>query len=378
MDRELIVRRTSLSENILGFCRYLRHKDFRIGPAEEADALLAMETLGPFANPDIFRLSLRAVLARTRAQQLVFDELYSEYWCELEKAVDSKIKDAPEEKPKPKPAAGNFQSIKDWLNKNNKKDEESEAAAYSALATSGKKSFEGFSDDELTEIMRIIRRAAKPLTLQFNRRKQRARRPGDFDLRQTLRRNLRRGGDILELVYNKPKKHRPQLVLLCDVSKSMDLYSKFLVQFMYGFQRVVSRVETFVFSTSLQRITNQLNKNSFEHTLEELSLTVPGWSGGTRIGESLQTFVEDYGRRLLSRRTLVLIMSDGWDTGEPEVMEAAMASIHRQASKVIWVNPLAGSPGYEPTVRGLQAALPYIDLFVAAYDVESLRRNLII
>jgi hypothetical protein len=147
---------------------------------------------------------------------------------------------------------------------------------------------------------------------------------------------------------------------------------------MYGFQRVVDRVETFVFSTSLQRITNQLNKNSFEHTLEELSLSVAGWSGGTRIGASLQTFVEDYGRRLLSRKTLVLIMSDGWDTGEPEVMEAAMAAIQKKAAKVIWINPLAGSPGYEPTVRGLQAALPYIDEFVAAYDVESLRRNLMI
>lgn len=376
MDKELIIRRTSLSENILVFCRYLRHKEFRIGPAEEADALLAMEQLAPFDNPDIFRLSLRAVLARTRAQQLVFDELYSEYWKELEKAVDSKIKDAPEEKIKPKPAPGNFKSIKDWLNKNNPREEDIEAAAYSAVATSGKKEFEGFSDDELTEIMRIIRRAAKPLSLQFNRRKQRARHPGTFDLRQTLRRNLRRGGDILELAYHKPKKHRPQLVLLCDVSKSMDLYSKFLVQFMYGFQRVVSRVETFVFSTSLQRITNQLNKNSFEHTLQELSVTVPGWSGGTRIGASLQTFVENYGRRLLNQRTLVLIMSDGWDTGEPEVMEKAMASIQRQASKIIWVNPLAGSPGYQPTVQGLQAALPYIDLFVAAYDVESLRNNL--
>lgn len=377
-EKELIVRRTSLSENILGFCRYLRQKEFRIGPAEEADALLAMEELAPFANPNIFRLTLRAVLARTRSQQLVFDELYSEYWRELEKAVNSKIIDSPEQKPKPKPAAGNFKSIKDWLNKNNQQEEESEAAAYSAVATSGQKDFTGFSDDELTEIMRIIRRAAKPLALQFNRRKQTARRPGTFDLRQTLRRNLRRGGDILELVYHKPKKHRPQLVLLCDVSKSMDLYSKFLVQFMYGFQRVVARVETFVFSTSLHRITNQLNKNSFEHTLEELTLTVPGWSGGTRIGESLQTFVDEYGRRLVNRKTLVLIMSDGWDTGEPEVMEAAMATLQRQSSKVIWVNPLAGSPGYEPKVRGMRAALPYIDLFVAAYDVESLKRNLVI
>lgn len=372
---DLIIRRTSLSANVLGFCRYLREKDFRIGPTEEADALLALEYLAPFDNPDIFRLSLRAVLTRTRAQQQQFNELYDSYWQELQKAVDSKIKDTPEVKPQKKSAAANFQSLKSWLYGNKENQEEAEMAAYSAFTAVGQKDFTGFSDEELTEIIRIIRRLARPIALQYNRRHKAARRPGAFDLRRTLRQNLRRGGDILELIYAKPKQHRPQLVLLCDVSKSMDLYSQFLVQFMYGFQRVVSRVETFVFSTSLQRVTNQLNKNSFQKTLEELSNTVPGWSGGTRIGASLQTFVEEYGHRLLNRRTLVLILSDGWDTGEPELMAEAMSAIHRQAAKVIWLNPLAGSPGYEPKVRGMEAALPYIDVFAAAYDVDSLRRN---
>lgn len=376
MAEDLIVRRTSLSENILGFCRYLRQKDFRIGPAEEADALLMLESLAPFADPEIFRLSLRAVLARTREQQHQFDECYRAYWKELEKAVDSKIKDAPQSKPRPKPAAADFQTLKNWLYGNRNQPDEAEMAAYSAAPGQGKKDFTGFSDDELSEILRIIRHMARPLSLQYNRRRQTASSPGTFDLRRTLRRNLRRGGDVMELVYHKPKKHRPHLVLLCDVSKSMDLYSRFLVQVLYGFQRVVARVETFVFSTSLHRVTNQLNKQSFELTLEELSLTIPEWSGGTRIGASLQTFADQYGRRLLDRRTLVLILSDGWDTGEPELLASAMAEIHRRASKVIWLNPLAGSPGYEPKVRGLQVAWPYIDAFAAAYDVESLRRSL--
>lgn len=378
MAKELIVRRTSLSENILGFCRYLRQKDFRIGPAEETDALLAVEQLAPFANPDIFRLTLRAVLARTRPQQHQFDELYAEYWKELEKAVDSKIKDAAEEKmqrtkARPKP---DLQSLKNWLYGNqNPQDEEAELAAYSTTPGAGTKDLSGFSEEELEEIMRIIRRIARPLSLQYNRRRQATRRPGNFDLRRTLRRNLRRGSDILELVYNRPKKQRPQLVLLCDVSKSMDLYSQFLVQLLYGFQRVVSRVETFVFSTSLQRVTSQLNQQTFQETLGSLSRTVPGWSGGTRIGASLQTFVSDYGRRLLHRNSMVLILSDGWDTGEPEILEEAMAYIHKRAARVIWINPLAGSPSYEPKVRGMQAALPYIDVLAAAYDVASLREN---
>jgi len=143
---------------------------------------------------------------------------------------------------------------------------------------------------------------------------------------------------------------------------------------MYAFRRVVSSVEAFVFSTSLHRISAQLDHRDFVDILDELADTVPGWSGGTRIGASLDTFNQDYSHRLVDRNTIVLIMSDGWDTGETELLADSMAYLKRKAGRIIWLNPLAGSPGYQPSVGGMQTALPYVDVFAPAYDLASLRK----
>jgi uncharacterized protein with von Willebrand factor type A (vWA) domain len=369
---ELIQRLGSLSENLIAFCRYLRERDFRIGPAEEADALRALEQLAAFDDPDLFQGCLRATLVRNRRQQQRFDELYAAYWRERDQAVDSKRKDAPERKKQPQ-RAPSLEALKNWLY-GNPSDSETELAAYSPGEHHGQKDFAGFSDEELQEIMRLLQQLLPSLTRRRSRRKQAVRRGLRLDPRQTLRRNLRRGGELMELVYTEPKPRRARLILLCDVSKSMDLYSRFLVQFMYGSQKVFERVEAFVFSTSLQRVTPQLERAEFKDVLRELSETVPGWSGGTRIGASLATFVERY-RRLLDRNSTVLILSDGWDTGEPEVLEEAMRQLRKHAHRIVWLNPLAGRPGYEPSVRGMRVALPYLDAFGAAHSVASLRAS---
>jgi hypothetical protein len=193
-----------------------------------------------------------------------------------------------------------------------------------------------------------------------------------LDLRTTMRKNLRRGGELIELARFRPKQQKNQLILLCDVSKSMDLYSQFLIQFVYAFQQLGQRVETFVFSTSLQRITKVLRQGNYRQVLNELSETVPGWSGGTRIGASFEQFYQQYSR-LLHGHSTVLILSDGMDTGDIEMLEESMRKIGKKAERVIWLNPLAGRPGYAPEVRGMQVSLPYVDLFAPLHNVESLR-----
>ena len=373
MDKQLIQRQTSLSANVIAFCRYLRDHGFFIGPREELDSLSALELLAPYQDADIFQDCLRATLARTPAQQRNFASLYQKYWRELDKALDSKIKDAEKEAKKEKTQAPSLEALKNWLF-GNQSEETTDHSTYSATVAQGRKDFSGFSDDELREIMQLIRVMTVPLSKQYNRRQRSAKTPGAFDLRSTLRQNLRRGGEIVQLAYRKPKKRRIRLVLLCDVSKSMDLYSRFLLQFMYAFRRVVSSVEAFVFSTSLHRISAQLDHRDFVDILDELADTVPGWSGGTRIGASLDTFNQDYSHRLVDRNTIVLIMSDGWDTGETELLADSMAYLKRKAGRIIWLNPLAGSPGYQPSVGGMQTALPYVDVFAPAYDLASLRK----
>jgi uncharacterized protein len=167
------------------------------------------------------------------------------------------------------------------------------------------------------------------------------------------------------------KRRRTKLVVLCDVSGSMDLYSRFLLQVLFALQRAFARVETFAFSTRLVRITDPA-RDSYRDALDALArLPRAGWSGGTKIGECLEAFRGGWPRSV-DRRTVVVVLSDGWDTGDPDVLAGALRAIRRRAGRVVWLNPLLGSPGYEPLTRGMQAALPHVDVFAPAHDLPSL------
>jgi hypothetical protein len=373
MPAPLIQRHTSLSAHLVAFGRFLREQGFIIGPAEEALALQALLQLDAFRDNESFQYCLRAVFARSKTQQQRFDELFPRYFKELEQGVDSKIK----QDHKKRPAKGrsdqspSFQALKDWLY-GKPASEEVELAAYSAQESLSEKDFSSFSEEELKEIWGLVQQIARMLSLRMSRRWERAHSLKRLDLRRTLRDSLRRGGELLDLRYLRPKKQRQQLVLLCDVSKSMDLYSQFLIQFSYAFQQAYRRIETFVFSTQLERITPSLRAADYREAMQVLSAHTGVWSGGTRIGASLESFYKDY-QRLVNNKTVLIILSDGMDTGEPERITQAMQQLHQKAGRIIWLNPLAGRPGYEPSVRGMQAALPYIDVFASAHNLESLR-----
>jgi len=370
-----IQRHTELSANVLAFCRYLRSKGLPLGPGEVMDALQALAHT-PMDSRESMRMVLKAVLARSRPQQSLFDEWYEEYWQNLAKAVDAKVKQGPEatETPAAKrqeqdPA---LQSLKSWLYGKGET-EEVELAAYSGHRVMTQVDFAAFAAGELEEVMRLIHDIARKLATRLNRRYHRLAQSGQLDFRKTMRLNLRRGGELLDLAFRQRRIRKPKLVMLCDVSKSMDLYSQFLVQFMYAFQSVYARQETFVFSTSLHRITEALQLGSFEQALNQLAEAIPDWSGGTRIGESLQQFVDVYAPGMLDRNTIVLILSDGWDTGDTALLEGSMQYLHKRAARVIWLNPLAGNPAYQPTAKGMEVALPFIDVFAPGHNVESLR-----
>jgi uncharacterized protein with von Willebrand factor type A (vWA) domain len=341
----LISRQTELSANVVQFCRFLREKGIPNGPREEADALRAMHLLLPY-DSDTLRLTLRAILTRNRNHQLKFDDLFQQYWRELERAVDAKTEDRLEKKPQSKPQKTQqtgFQTLKSWL-EGNKQEEEESLAAFSATQSLVFKDFSGFEGEEIKQMSRLIHLFARSLATQYQRRYQKARQAYKLDLRRTLRQNLRRGGEMLELAFRKRRVKRLKMVVICDVSKSMDLYSRFLVQFIFAFQNVYQRIETFVFGTRLHRITHELKEKEFSVALDKLSHKVNDWSGGTRIGESLQQFCDQYGARLLDDDTLVLILSDGWDTGDTDMLQTAMAYLQRRSHRLIWLNPLAGNP----------------------------------
>ncbi|PYN79012.1 MAG: VWA containing CoxE family protein [Candidatus Rokuibacteriota bacterium] len=230
--------------------------------------------------------------------------------------------------------------------------------------------FSTFGADQLDELLKLTVKIARRLAHRMSRRRRPVKRRGRVDLRRTLRANLTRG-DLIELRYRERKRKKVRLVLLCDVSGSMDLYSRFLLQFLFALQNVFGRVETFIFSTRLTRVTEFLRGRSYRQVLRRLT-DVRDWSGGTRIGESLAQFNREW-PHLVDRRTIVIVLSDGWDTGEPDVLASELLRIKRRAARVIWLNPLLGNPSYEPLTRGMAAALPLIDDFAAGHNLAALR-----
>ena len=367
----MITRQTSLSKNIVQFCRFLRQKGFAVTIEEETLSLQALQYID-YNNNGIFLQTLKATLCHSKSQLDEFDNLFHEYWKELDKAVDAKTKEDPKKKTGFQQQAS-YKAINKWLHGNGNKETE-ETATYSIQETLLRKDFSAVPEDEVDELMQTIKTIAKRLAAKTNRRYEFSYKMDMPDLRKTLRRNLRRGGELLDIVHRKPKLNRIKLVLLCDVSRSMELYSAFLIQFMYAFQQVYKRMETFVFSTSLKRITSLLKQRNFQEAMQLLSNENNGWSGGTRIGESLNAFVNEYGKKLIDSKTIVIILSDGWDTGNIELIKNNMEFIHAKAKKLIWLNPLAGFEDYKPHVSAMKAALPFIDVFAPVHNAESLKK----
>lgn len=187
-----------------------------------------------------------------------------------------------------------------------------------------------------------------------------------------MRRTLQHGGEPASLAYRARRVRKNELVLICDVSGSMDRYSRFLIEFVYGLQAIIKGVETFVFSTRLTRITPQLRRRTVDEALAELSRTVADWSGGTNIGRCLQTFNDRYAPTVLSPRTVVLLLSDGWDKTEPAVLQREMRRMQQKSAAVIWLNPLQGNPAYESYCRALKDGLPFLHAFLPARNLQSL------
>ncbi|HEY6930181.1 MAG TPA: VWA domain-containing protein, partial [Thermoanaerobaculia bacterium] len=192
--------------------------------------------------------------------------------------------------------------------------------------------------------------------------------------RRSFRAALATDGEFLKLARRARAVEVPRLVALCDTSGSMDAHTRFLLAFLLALKKTARRTEIFVFNTSLTRLTPWLAPGRIARTLEKLSASVPDWSGGTRIGECLESFVENHLDTTVDAKTVVLIVSDGLDRGDTEPLARAMRTIHTRARQVLWLNPLLSDPRYEPTARGMAAALPYVDRLLPAHNLETLER----
>jgi uncharacterized protein with von Willebrand factor type A (vWA) domain len=243
---------------------------------------------------------------------------------------------------------------------------------YSATEVLRHKDFARMTGEELDEVRRLLDGFAWRLPGRRTRRFSHGDGPR-LDLRRSIRASLRHGGEMLRWSRRRRRTKPRPLVVLADVSGSMERYTRLLLLFLYALaEGLEQRVEAFVFGTRLTRVTRQLRGRDVDQALAEVSRAVPDWSGGTRIGEALRSFNFDWGRRAARSGSVVLLISDGWDRGEPELLQAEMARLQRSCHRLVWLNPLLGEREYEPLARGMRTALPFVDDFLPVHDLASL------
>jgi uncharacterized protein with von Willebrand factor type A (vWA) domain len=246
---------------------------------------------------------------------------------------------------------------------------------WSAAEVLRHKDFATCTDDELDELHRMMAELALLTDTRPSRRLVRSlRRRGHPDLGRTVRRALATGGEPIRREYRRTSRRPRRLVMLLDVSGSMEPYARALIRFAHASVAGRTRVEAFTLGTRLTRVTRELSSRDPDAALRAASESVSDWSGGTRLGETLRAFNDEWGVRGLARGAVVVVLSDGWDRGDPELLASEMGRLSRVAHRVVWVNPLKHTPGYAPLAQGMAAALPYIDDFVEGHDLDSLER----
>jgi len=247
-----------------------------------------------------------------------------------------------------------------------------EVVRYSAVETLRTKDFATYTSEDFDAAHRLMAAFRSLASTRASRRLQPSHGGRQPDLRRTVRRALRTGGEPIRLAWRAPGQQPRRLVLLCDISGSMEPYSRALLRFAHAAVVARGRVEVFALGTRLSRLTRQLASRDPDAALAAATRAVPDWSGGTRLGEGLRRFNDQWGVRGMARGAVVVILSDGWDRGDPEALAEQMARLRRVAHRVVWVNPLKAAPGYAPLARGMAAALPYVDAFVEGHSLAAL------
>ncbi len=368
---------SALPHNLILFGRVLRGLGLDVNPGRMIDAASALAHVDISNRADFYH-TLRSLLVRRRDDVALFDQAFDEFWKKplmgelltlprqqlVKRQKRQIVVPPPPERAEPQPVP--------FLEEPEIETMIELTRIPDAREQLRNKNFADMSAQELESIKRLIAR----MIWRLGERRTRRMRAGDeraIDLRRTLRNSLRHGGEIMRLERRQRRSKPRPIVIVADISGSMERYTKLLLHFVYSLTAGLDqRVESFVFATRLTRITRSLEHRDAEQALARVSGSVRDWSGGTKIGESLKSFNHLWGRRVLNGGAVVLLISDGWDTGEPEVLAAQMARLRGTCARVIWLNPLLGDKEYAPLARGMQAALPHIDDFLPVHNLASL------
>jgi len=372
------------ARRLAGFARSLRDNGFKVGLAETQDALTILASPAA-ARATTLKPALRALFCASHSDWQRFDEIFAAYWRghgmrqrQLLSGAPSAIH-APARRLAESHVPQDALVLPDHVVRRDAGD--GEHSADSRGRREGASRAENLATADLrhivdpadvAEVHALAARLARTMRARLVRRTQVRRRGRRLDLRRTIHRNVSHGGTPIELAWRKRKIKPLRLVMLLDASGSMSLYTAFFVRFLHGVVDAFREAEAFVFHTRLAHVSASLRDRDVTRAVDKLALMAQGIGGGTRIGDCLAAFNRWHARRVINSRTAVMIVSDGYDTGAPERLGEEMRRLRRRCRRIVWLNPLIGWRDYSPQARGMQAALPYVDLFAPAHSLESL------
>jgi hypothetical protein len=372
--------RGKLAENVMHFARLLRGAGLRVGPDRVLDCVRALEIARADRRDDWY-WTMSAVLLSREEQRPIFDQAFRLFWRDpklTEKMMQMLLPQTYGRTPKPEEQQS--QRLTDALFGQKKPDEEREEQkveldarlTFSSREVLQRMDFDTMSAAELAEAKRMIRQLRLPLPLIRTRRHAPDVRGRRVHLRATLRQSLREGGDVIPLVRSKPLEVHPPLVVLCDISGSMNPYARMFLHFLHALTNDRDRVHTFVFGTRLTNVTRQLRHRDVDVAMTRVADAIKDWSGGTRIGVCLRDFNWRWARRLLGQNACVLLVSDGLDREAGEGLGEEMERLSKSSRYLVWLNPLLRYDKFEAKPAGVRAMLPHVDLFLPVHNLKSL------
>ncbi len=375
----------NFTANLLVFVRLLRYSGVKISTYQAQSLAEALPAIDLSCRADVYH-TMRAFLVLHRAHHELFDRAFELFWLDrsswqLELATRpgaaSSIKPGGKDPGGDNATAGRKLALDlrqpDVDEDPDPADQPWISPTYSPAEILRQKDFSDYTEEDLALASQLLKNRRWLEAQRRSRRRIRKSSLADqLDFPRSVRKSLKQGGEFFDLAWLTRKSKPRPIVILCDVSGSMARYSRIFLHFMYTLVNETSRMETFVFGTRLTRVTRALRQRDVDDALAKTSELVFDWAGGTRIGQSLREFNFRWARRVLRHGAQVIIISDGWDRGEIQLLEAEISRLRRRASRLIWLNPLLGSPDYQPLVRGIQAVLPFVDDFLPLHNLLSL------
>lgn len=360
----------NLDQHLVGFSRYLRQQGLNVGVQETLAVLQAVHILSNPMESGI-RTVTKSLFCNSKKEVDEFDDMFDSFWKGDSRRFRSHLTVSRQLRERENATASLI-----WLGGKGEgresEDQSKEVRGANLQERLQRTDFTRLTETESELLEEIARKLWIEMSRRLSRRLKESSKTGQVNIRRTIRKNISSGGDPVNLTFKARKLQKPRLVIFLDVSGSMDKYSFYLLRFIHAIQQNFQQVESFLFSTRLHCITDILRRNNFSGQLKELTERARAWSSGTAMGACFQEFNRKFAKHTLSRKSIVIILSDGLDTGSTEDLREELQKISRRTHKLIWLNPLKGTTGYQPEAGGMRAAMPLVDVFASAHNLESL------